>query len=150
MLGLPGWLPLIPFLQVFGSLAGRPFAESASLSHPGCCVISGRGHGSCSLDKLRSAGFNDACRLGFHSQRLLASRQTGDDTTFGGLPANLVPRHYNLTVEPDNARGTFDGKVIIDLDVVKDTTEAVFNSLNLTMTSIVMRVIKNGILETEL
>lgn len=37
------------------------------------------------------------------------------------LPANVVPKHYDLTLEPDLAKFTFDGTVVIDLDVAEDS-----------------------------
>src|SRR5687768_9525793 len=32
------------------------------------------------------------------------------------LPANVIPRHYDVTIEPDLDKFTFEGKVAIDLD----------------------------------
>jgi aminopeptidase 2 len=37
------------------------------------------------------------------------------------LPANVVPRHYDLTLEPDLAKFTFEGTVVIDVDVAEDS-----------------------------
>jgi aminopeptidase 2 len=37
------------------------------------------------------------------------------------LPANVVPRHYHVTLEPDLKKHTFDGTVVIDLDVAEDS-----------------------------
>lgn len=37
------------------------------------------------------------------------------------LPTNVVPRHYQLELEPDFDEFTFNGKVIIDLDVAEDS-----------------------------
>lgn len=47
------------------------------------------------------------------------------------LPANVIPRHYNLTLEPDFKKLTYEGKVIIDLDVEEDTTSISVNTLEL-------------------
>ncbi|RDA91051.1 hypothetical protein CP533_6116 [Ophiocordyceps camponoti-saundersi (nom. inval.)] len=47
------------------------------------------------------------------------------------LPANVVPRHYDLTLEPDLAKFTFDGTVIIDLDVVQDSSSISLNTLEI-------------------
>lgn len=47
------------------------------------------------------------------------------------LPANVIPRHYNLTLEPDFEKFTYEGHVIIDLDVVEDTTSISLNTLEL-------------------
>ncbi|KAK3941581.1 peptidase family M1-domain-containing protein [Diplogelasinospora grovesii] len=37
------------------------------------------------------------------------------------LPANVIPRHYHVTLEPDLKKHTFDGTVVIDLDVAEDS-----------------------------
>lgn len=47
------------------------------------------------------------------------------------LPANVIPRHYNLTLEPDFEKLTYEGTVIIDLDVVENTTSISLNTLEL-------------------
>ncbi|KAM3065963.1 Aminopeptidase 2 mitochondrial [Clarireedia jacksonii] len=58
---------------------------------------------------------------------------TGIDVSKGReiLPANVVPKHYDLTLEPDFKKHTYDGTVIIDLDVVEDTTSISLNSLEI-------------------
>lgn len=59
-------------------------------------------------------------------------RLAGDTEHFGGanpdptegrelLPTNVVPRHYDVTLEPDFEKFTFEGKVVIDFDVQEDT-----------------------------
>lgn len=57
----------------------------------------------------------------------------GMDVTNGReiLPANVIPRHYNLTLEPDFKKHTYEGTVIIDLDVAEDTTSISLNTLEL-------------------
>jgi aminopeptidase 2 len=47
------------------------------------------------------------------------------------LPANVIPRHYDLTLEPDFKKLTYDGTVIIDLDVVEDSNSISLNTLEL-------------------
>jgi len=47
------------------------------------------------------------------------------------LPANVVPKHYDLTLEPDFKKLTYEGTVIIDLDVVEDSTSISLNTLEL-------------------
>jgi aminopeptidase 2 len=47
------------------------------------------------------------------------------------LPANVVPRHYDLTLECDFDKFVFEGTVVIDLDVAKDSTEISLNTLEL-------------------
>jgi aminopeptidase 2 len=64
----------------------------------------------------------------------------GKDVEAGGLdvskgreilPANVIPRHYDLTLEPDFKKLTYDGTVIIDLDVVEDSNSISLNTLEL-------------------
>jgi len=47
------------------------------------------------------------------------------------LPGNVIPRHYDLTLEPNFKDLTYDGRVIIDLDVVEDSTNISLNTLDL-------------------
>ncbi len=47
------------------------------------------------------------------------------------LPANVIPRHYDLTLEPDFEKLTYEGTVVIDLDVVEDSDSISMNTLDL-------------------
>lgn len=47
------------------------------------------------------------------------------------LPADVVPKHYTITLEPNFETFKFKGKVVIDLDVVKDTSSVSLNTLEL-------------------
>ena len=47
------------------------------------------------------------------------------------LPANVVPKHYDVTLEPDFKKLTYEGKITVDLDVVEDTTSISLNTLEL-------------------
>lgn len=47
------------------------------------------------------------------------------------LPANVIPRHYDITLEPDFKKFTFDGTVVIDLDVVDDSKSISLHTLEL-------------------
>ncbi|KAK5461232.1 Aminopeptidase 2 mitochondrial [Exophiala xenobiotica] len=47
------------------------------------------------------------------------------------LPDNVVPKHYDVTLEVDFEKFTFEGTAIIDLDVAKDTTSISLNTLEL-------------------
>ena len=55
------------------------------------------------------------------------------DVTMGRqiLPANVVPRHYDLTLEPDFEKLTYDGTVIVDLDGAEASTSISINTLEL-------------------
>lgn len=47
------------------------------------------------------------------------------------LPANVVPRHYDITMEPDFKTLTYKGTVVVDLDVAEDSTSISLNTLEL-------------------
>jgi aminopeptidase 2 len=47
------------------------------------------------------------------------------------LPTNVVPRHYDITLEPDFEKFTFDGTVAIDLDVAEDSQSISLHTLEL-------------------
>ncbi len=47
------------------------------------------------------------------------------------LPANVIPKHYDLTLEPDFKKLTYEGTVIIDLEVAEDSTSISLNTLEL-------------------
>lgn len=68
----------------------------------------------------------------------------GSSTTHGReiLPANVVPKHYDLTLEPDFKTFKYAGHVIIDLDVVEDTTSISLNTLELEIHS--TKIISGG------
>ncbi|KAF2876299.1 peptidase family M1-domain-containing protein [Massariosphaeria phaeospora] len=51
------------------------------------------------------------------------------------LPTNVKPVHYNLTLEPDFDKFTYEGQVVIDLDVVEDTTSISLNTNQVTIHS---------------
>ncbi|KAK4217715.1 peptidase family M1-domain-containing protein [Rhypophila decipiens] len=47
------------------------------------------------------------------------------------LPTNVIPRHYHVTLEPDFKKLTFDGTVLIDLDVADDSKSISLHTLEL-------------------
>ncbi|KAM3439683.1 hypothetical protein NHJ13734_003623 [Beauveria thailandica] len=53
------------------------------------------------------------------------------------LPTNVIPRHYQLELEPDFDKFTFNGIVVIDLDIVEDSSSITLHSLE-----IVIRAVK--------
>lgn len=58
---------------------------------------------------------------------------SGLDVTKGReiLPANVIPKHYDLTLEPDFKKLTFEGSVVIDLEVAEDSKFISLNTLEL-------------------
>jgi len=69
------------------------------------------------------------CKL--HGER--DAEASGVDVSKGReiLPGNVIARHYDVTLEPDFKKLTFEGKVTVDLDVVEDTTSISLNTLEL-------------------
>ncbi|PGH27998.1 hypothetical protein AJ80_00253 [Polytolypa hystricis UAMH7299] len=72
------------------------------------------------------------------SYRRMCRARQGDDavgsTTAPNreiLPANVKPLHYDLTLEPDFEKYTFEGTVLIDLDVVENTKSITLNAVDL-------------------
>ncbi|KAI9767542.1 MAG: Aminopeptidase 2 mitochondrial [Geoglossum simile] len=51
------------------------------------------------------------------------------------LPANVKPTNYDLTLEPNFEKFTYEGRVTIDLDVIEDSTLIALNTLELTIHS---------------
>jgi aminopeptidase 2 len=51
------------------------------------------------------------------------------------LPTNVKPVHYDLTLEPNFDDFTYEGTVVIDLDVNQDTTSISLNANELTIHS---------------
>ncbi|KAK0746141.1 peptidase family M1-domain-containing protein [Schizothecium vesticola] len=47
------------------------------------------------------------------------------------LPTNVVPRHYHVTLETNFDKFTFDGTVVIDLDVAEDSKSVSLHTLEL-------------------
>ena len=47
------------------------------------------------------------------------------------LPTNVCPKHYDVQLEPDFDKFTFDGKVTIDLEVAKDSTSISLNTVDI-------------------
>ena len=69
---------------------------------------------------------------------------TVDTTLPTQLPRTAIPHHYALTVTPHAERLSFDGRVGIDLDVIKPTSELVLNAADLTFASATLRAAKGG------
>jgi aminopeptidase 2 len=58
------------------------------------------------------------------------------------LPANVVPKHYDITLEPDFKKLTFDGTVVIDLDCVEDSNSISLNTREIDLHNV--KVTSNG------
>ena len=56
------------------------------------------------------------------------------------LPANVIPRHYRLSLTPDFSTFKFAGKVNVDLDVKESTSSIILNALDLEFHSASVKV----------
>jgi aminopeptidase 2 len=56
------------------------------------------------------------------------------------LPVNVKPLHYDLTLEPNFDTLKYGGRVIIDLDVVEDSTTVSLHTLELELGDISMTI----------
>lgn len=68
----------------------------------------------------------------------LADTADGQATAIPGrelLPTNVIPRHYDLTLEPDLGKLTYDGTVVIDLDVADDSKSISLHTIDLKLHS---------------
>lgn len=66
-------------------------------------------------------------------------KDTVDPSVPTQLPRTAVPHHYAVTITPHAQRLTFDGKVAIDLEVLKATQTLVLNAADLKFTSATLR-----------
>ena len=55
------------------------------------------------------------------------------------LPRNVIPRHYQLTLEPDLADFTFVGSEVVSVEVVEATAIVVLNAADLEVDSATIR-----------
>ncbi|HVU31733.1 MAG TPA: M1 family metallopeptidase [Sphingomicrobium sp.] len=69
---------------------------------------------------------------------------TVDSSLPSQLPRTAVPHHYAITVTPHAERLTFDGRVGIDLDVIKATNELVLNAADLKLASARLKLKSGG------
>ena len=54
------------------------------------------------------------------------------------LPANVIPKHYELSFEPNFSNFTFEGTTKIDLDVVEDSKSIAVHTLELDLHNVIV------------
>ncbi|TQS36621.1 hypothetical protein Golomagni_02922 [Golovinomyces magnicellulatus] len=72
---------------------------------------------------------NAMCKLDVTNNNTGASLEVPNNREI--LPANVIPRHYDIVLEPNFKNFTYKGSVSIDLDVVEDSTSISLNTLDL-------------------
>lgn len=50
---------------------------------------------------------------------------------FHRLPANVVPKHYAITLKPDLKAFSFSGSQLVDIEIKQETDKIVLNALDL-------------------
>ena len=65
----------------------------------------------------------------------MADLPFGFDTTPGQLPKSIVPRHYTVEIRPDLEKLTTQGRIGVQFEVLKPTSEIVLNALDLEITA---------------
>ncbi|KAI1069324.1 hypothetical protein LB507_008790 [Fusarium sp. FIESC RH6] len=112
-----------PYLDVNTSY--RPILSQPSLSRPSI-------RDSKVTSALISQQRNCSCRR--------AMLRNGEDVTSASLdvrrgrqvlPKNVKPLHYDLTLEPNFETFKYEGTVVIDFDVVEDSTSIALNTVDL-------------------
>ncbi|MFL6850654.1 MAG: M1 family metallopeptidase [Sphingomicrobium sp.] len=78
------------------------------------------------------------------SAQFLPKADTVDPSLPTQLPRTAIPHHYAISVTPHAQRLAFDGRVAIDLDVIKPTRELVLNAADLRFASATLRPAKGG------
>ncbi|POS86040.1 Metalloproteases (zincins) [Erysiphe pulchra] len=72
---------------------------------------------------------NAMCKLDKETSNVGSSVEVPDKREV--LPTNVIPRHYDITLEPNFEDLTYNGFILIDLDVVEDSTSISLNTLEL-------------------
>lgn len=72
---------------------------------------------------------NAMCKLDKETNTVGSSAEVPDKREV--LPTNVIPRHYDITLEPNFEDFTYNGFILIDLDVVEDSTSISLNTLEL-------------------
>ncbi|OXV08639.1 hypothetical protein Egran_03598 [Elaphomyces granulatus] len=94
-----------------------------------------------STPRFAAVPFRSASKRYCSYRKMCRSRHAGlsgsTNITHGRevLPTNVKPLHYDLTLEPDLEKLTYEGVVVIDLDVVEDTNSISLNTNELVIHS---------------
>lgn len=78
---------------------------------------------------------------------ILVTKAAVGAQTYGKLPKDVVPIHYDISINPDVKRSTLLGYEIIEIDIKKNIKAIVINSLELNITD--ARLIGNKIIKAK-
>ncbi|KAH8729276.1 peptidase family M1-domain-containing protein [Ilyonectria robusta] len=134
------------------SIAAPPPATSRSANRPQPTPLAPRSTSSVSRSVRSTASFSSTVRPLGRSRNSVSRQQqrhcsyrramyrngseaasASHDITHGRqvLPKNVKPHHYDLTLEPDFETFKYEGTVVIDFDVVEDSTSISLNTVDL-------------------
>ncbi|KAI1768310.1 peptidase family M1-domain-containing protein [Hypoxylon sp. FL1150] len=89
---------------------------------------------------LRNCSYrrHNMCRL---AEDLEHTGGASPDPTQGRelLPTNVIPTHYDVTLEPDFEKFTFEGKVLIDFDVQEETKSISLHTVEVDIHSVQLK-----------
>lgn len=77
------------------------------------------------------------CRLAGGGDDIEHTGGANPDPTAGRelLPTNVIPKHYDITLEPDLEKFIFKGTVLVEFDVKEETDSISLHSLEIDILS---------------
>ncbi|XP_017028738.1 puromycin-sensitive aminopeptidase isoform X2 [Drosophila kikkawai] len=105
----------------------------AILAHTSADVVPGedRHRAQCNYQQKRRSHQHNHSR-----EEQLEQEKMAQKAQFERLPTNVVPRHYELLLQPDLEEFTFTGKTVVQVQVKEPTSQITLNALDITIDSV--------------